>query len=148
MIDLLSLTEIIALSTTLNVTVTILLFKLIVMKLGLSKYMRLASAGASALGHKSGEVRHMRKVAAMNEGTKKRITDAAIQELPMGAVLQRVIERAGISPTEIFNLLQDQDFMKGVMVMINTFGGVVSRITGKGEKTLSNTQPAGNETMY
>ena len=89
---------------------------------------------ASINGFKSQKVQHQRAAVAMNTNTKKKIADAAISELPLGGLLQRIIEKAGISPNEIFGLIQDENFMKGVMVIMNLFGGVVGKVTGKDEK--------------
>ena len=99
------------------------------------------------MGQKSGEVRHNRVVKRMNVQTKKKIADAAIEELPGGEILKRVISRANISPDEIFNLIQDENFMKGVVIIIKTFGGFMNKITGKGEEK-SGEQNLNNQQLY
>ena len=143
----LEITEIIVLTVIINVCVTVVLFRIAIWKLGLQRYLRMASQYASMMGQKSGEVRHNRVVKRMNVQTKKKIADAAIEELPGGEILKRVISRANISPDEIFNLIQDENFMKGVVIIIKTFGGFMNKITGKGEEK-SGEQNLNNQQLY
>ena len=86
---------------------------------------------ASAMGQQSQVVQHERKNVKLAAEAKVKVLDAAIETLPMGGILKQVLLKAQVSPDEIFALMQDQNFMKGVQVIIKTFSGVIDKISGK-----------------
>ncbi|MCJ7559269.1 hypothetical protein MUO79_01460 [Candidatus Bathyarchaeota archaeon] len=115
---------------------------LLVLRLYLKKYapyVRMARQFASQMGMKSQVVQHDTRMKVMQKEAKAKVAKAAIESLPMGGILGKIIDKAGISPEEIFALLQDQDFIKGIKVLMDTFSGVVGKITGK-DKTEDQTQ--------
>lgn len=122
--------------------VDFLLFKLIVMKLGLQKYLRFASAYATQLGVKSGESKRGRILKIKSKETQSRLLEGLIEELPMGAQIKQVMNKKGISGLDVFDALQDENFIKGVMFLYKTFGGIASKITGK----LTGNEPKPEET--
>ena len=116
---------------TVDVTMVTLLWKYYIKKFNLAPFVRMAKQFASQNGLKSQVVQHATRQKEQNKETKEKFVKGAIQSLPMGQLLQNVMDSQGISGEEIFGLLQDQDFMKGIMVMVNTFGGVVKKLSGK-----------------
>lgn len=107
--------------------------------MNLKPYIRMAKQFASSMGMKSQVVQHDAKMKVMQKEAKAKVAKAAINALPMGGILGKIIDKAGISPEEIFALLQDQDFIKGIKVLIDTFGGIKDVILRK-DKTEEGTK--------
>ena len=109
--------------------------------------IRFAKQYMSHLGVKSQEVQHEHRAVIRQKETKEKLAKGFVKELPFGGTLQRVMEAQGISGEEIFEVVQDEKFMKGVMVIINTFGNIVGKVTGKkeGEESTGIQPPS---TMY
>jgi len=121
----------IVMTIVINAMLTLLVLKYYLWKMNLTPYIRLAKQMASQLGMKGQASKHDTRMKAIQKEAKAKVAGAAISALPMGGMLGKIIEKAGISPEEIFALLQDQDFIKGIKVLMDTFGGVVGKITGK-----------------
>ena len=138
--DYLTMALTILISAIINVAVTIALFKLIVMKLGLQKYLRFASQRAAELGTLSGKAKQGRIQAVKNKGTQEKLLNGVIESLPMGGAIKQVMERQGLSGSDVFEALQDENFIKGVMFLYKTFGGIANKISGK----LSGKEESGN----
>lgn len=142
-IEIIDAALIILITLVINAVGTILVLKLYLIRLNIQPYIRMAKAYASQMGTKSQQVQHSTRQKQLATEAKRKVADAAIDELPMGGVLKRVIEKAGLSGEEIFSLIQDQDFMKGVQVIIGTFSGAIQKITGKSEEKPSLGQQEG-----
>jgi len=93
----------------------------------------MAKQFASQMGTKSQVVQHDARNVKLAKVAKQKFVDGAIQELPMGGLLKKIMDSQHISSDELFAVLQDQNFIKGIKVIINTFGGIIEKITGKGE---------------
>jgi 3-oxoacyl-[acyl-carrier-protein] synthase III len=130
--DIIEAALIILVSVIVNVTITYLVLQLILIKMNLKPYVRMAKQFASQMGLQSQKVQHQKANVELVKQAKAKVTKAAIDSLDMGGILSKILDKAGISPEEIFALIQDQDFMKGVKVIIDTFGGIVGKVTGKG----------------
>jgi hypothetical protein len=67
---------------------------------------------------------------------KEKAMKGAINTLPGGGILRAILEKSGLTGEEMFALMQDQDFLKGIKVIIDTFSGVGGFIKEKitGEK--------------
>jgi len=144
--DYIEATLIVVICIILNLIGTALLIKLILIKAGLQPYIRMAKQFASQMGLKSQAVQHEAKQKVMAKEAKAKVARAAVDSLPGGGMLGKIIERAGVTPDEIFALLQDQDFIRGIKVLMDTFSGVVQKITGKGESEQK--QLPMNETQF
>lgn len=119
----------IVIATVLNLSITIFALRVYLRKF--APYVRMARQFASAMGQQSQVVQHERKNVKLAAEAKVKVLDAAIETLPMGGILKQVLLKAQVSPDEIFALMQDQNFMKGVQVIIKTFSGVIDKISGK-----------------
>lgn len=104
------------------------------MKLNIKPLIAMARRFASSMGEKSGQVRTTKKNQVIVARTKQKIVDGAIETLPLGNVLKGIMERQGISAEEIFVTLQDENFIKGIQVLIKTFSGLAGKITGRTDK--------------
>jgi hypothetical protein len=124
----------IAICVIINVVGTWLLLQIILIRMNLKPYVRMAKQFASQMGLKSQVVQHQKANVELVKTAKAKVTQAAIESLPMGGILQSILAKAHVTPEEIFALIQDQDFMKGVQVIIGTFSGIIGKVTGKGEK--------------
>jgi hypothetical protein len=131
---LLDIAIIVGISAIVNVFITWLLLQLILIKMNLKPYVRMAKQFASQMGLNSQKVQHDKRTKEMATAAKAKVTAAAIDTLPMGGILKQVLSKAQVTPDEIFALLQDPNFMKGVKVMIDTFGGIYQKITGAGKE--------------
>ena len=129
--DILETTAILILSAVLNIIITYVILRIILFKLNLKPLITFAKAYAGQMGMRSGESKRKVKNAVLAKGAKAKVTAAAIEELPGGGLIKKIIEKAGVSPEEIFALLTDSEFMAGIQVMVKTFGGVVEKLTGK-----------------
>lgn len=130
---------IILFSVILNLSITLVVLILYLKRMNLTPYIRMAKQFASQMGLKSQAVQHDRATVQLAKQAKAKVAKAAIESLPMGGILGRILEKAQVSPEEIFALIQDQNFMKGVQVIINTFSGIVEKVTGKEEKDVNQT---------
>lgn len=99
---------------------------------------------ASILGEKSGESRRGAKNKILVKGAKEKVINGMIEQLPLGGLLKKIMEDKGVSAEEIFALIQDEDFMKGVKAILGMFGAVADKITGHD----SVAKPAVNELPY
>ena len=117
-----------------NTAGTLLVLRIYLQRLNIKPLLKMARQFASNMGLKSQEVQHTTRNKKLAQAAKQKVANAAIEELPMGGILKRIIDRANISPDEIFALIQDQEFIKGIKVIIGAFGGVVEKITGKGSE--------------
>ena len=145
--DILEIALIIIIATIINGLGTLLLLKLYLKRMNLQPYIRMAKQFASQMGMKSQAVQHEAKMKVMQKEAKAKVAHAAIESLPMGGILGRIIEKAGISPDEIFALLQDADFIKGIKVLLETFGGIKDKILGK-EGTEKETSKSNMESQF
>jgi Sec-independent protein translocase protein TatA len=122
--------EIIALSVIINVSITILAAKLII-KAALPKgAMQAVKQFRTMMGERSQVVQHTAKQRQLAAVGKQKMTKAAIETLPMGGAIQSMIDKAGITPDELWATLQDEEFLKGIMVIYRAFGGLIGKITG------------------
>lgn len=123
-------------SAIINVLLTVLLLRLILIKLKLKPIIRMAQQAASMMGTTSQQVQHTAKLKATQKVAKEKAMKGAIQSLPGGSILQTILTKSGLSPEEMFALMQDQDFLKGIKTIIDTFQGAAGFIKEKvtGEK--------------
>jgi hypothetical protein len=138
--DIIETTLIILISVIVNLSATYVLLQLVLIRMNLKPYVRMAKQFASQMGTKSQEVQHNTANIKLAKTAKAKVTKAAIESLPMGGVLAQILAKAQVSPDEIFALMQDANFMKGVQVIINTFGGIAGKIMGKDKEETQNTQ--------
>jgi hypothetical protein len=124
---------IILISIIVNGVATLLVLKYYLMRTNLKPFIRMAKQFASQMGTKSQEVQHETRNLKLAKQAKQKFVNGAIQELPMGGLLKKIMDSQHISSDEVFAVLQDQNFIKGIKVIINTFSGIADRITGKGE---------------
>ena len=129
--DISEVALIVFLSVIVNGVATLLVLKWYLWKMNLKPYIRMAKQFASHMGVRSQVVQHDAKMKVMQKEAKAKVAHAAIDALPMGGILGKIIDKAGISPDEIFALLQDQDFIKGIKVLVETFGGIKDAILRK-----------------
>lgn len=99
--------------------------------MNLKPYVRMAKQFASQMGLQSQKVQHQKANVILVKNAKAKVAQAAIESLPMGGILQSILAKAHVTPEEIFALIQDADFMKGVQVIIGTFSGIIGKVTGK-----------------
>ena len=141
MVNEFDLIYMITISAVINIVITVLFIRIMVWKLGLQRYMRLAQQGATMLGQRSGEVRGKRAVQRQNIQTKTKLATAAFDELPFGGLLKRLVDRAGVTGDELWNLLQDENFIKGLEVLAELGGGLLGKLSKLTSKSDENTQP-------
>lgn len=116
-----------------NGIATLLFVKLAIRKLGLSRFIRLGKQFASSMGTQSQVVQHDRKFKALQQGAKEKVMKGAIASLPGGSFIEAALAKAQISPDEIFALMQDENFVKGLLKIKDTVGGLIGKISGGGE---------------
>jgi len=129
--DILEIALIIFITLVIDGLTTILVLKYYLWQLKLGPVLRMGKAWAGQMGTKSQQVQHAAKMKVMQTEAKAKVAKAAVEALPMGGILGKIIDKAGISPEEIFALLQDQDFIKGIKVLLDTFGGIKDAILKK-----------------
>lgn len=105
------------------------------MRTNLKPFIRMAKQYASQMGEKSQEVQHQTRNRKLATQAKEKMVNGFIDQLPGGGILKRVVESQHISPDELFAVIQDQNFIKGIKVIIDTFGGIVQKVTGRESET-------------
>lgn len=127
-------TEIIAASAVINALITLIVAKAILKATGINRLLPAVKQMYSMMGqHSQANRRDARQIILAKQGREK-MTRAAIETLPMGNAIQKMIEKSGITPDELWATLQDENFIKGVKVIYSTFGSLFEKITGRGEE--------------
>jgi len=126
---------------TVDVTAVTILWKFYIKRYNLKPFIRMAKQFASQNGIKSQQTQHQTRMTAQNKQTKTKLAKGLVETLPFGGTLQKIMESQGISGEEIFNVMQEPNFVKGIMVIVDAFGGVASRLTGKPKEGNSNEIP-------
>jgi len=107
-------------------------------KYGLGKVAKFAKMYMSHLGEKSQVAQHNARQKIIAKEAKDKMAKAALEEVPL---LGRIADRAGVNGEEIFALLQDQEFMKGMGVIVDIGDGLLKRLKGVETKKPENNQP-------
>ena len=102
---------------------------------------------ASSMGSASGEAKHYKQTIQLQNSAKEKIVHNGMKALPFGEQLEPFIAKMGLTNDEVFALLQNQDFVKGIMTIIQMGGNVVGFISqslgGAPKKDAENTMPYG-----
>jgi uncharacterized protein YneF (UPF0154 family) len=132
--DILTLALTMLITTALNLFITFMVIKLILRQIMQNPMLKAARMTLSNWGTKSQSVQHQRKQIIKNKETETKLLDGLIESLPMGGAIKNVMKQKGLSGTDVFEALQDENFVKGVMFLWKTFGGLIGKITGKSEQ--------------
>jgi hypothetical protein len=128
---------IIAISAALNIALTLFLLKLVLWKLNLKPLISMARRYAGSLGEKSQAVQHNRKLIVKNKITEQKMVDGILGELPFGNIIKRAFDKMGIGAGDVADVMQDENFVKGIIKLIQVGGGLVGKITGKEKEQVS-----------
>lgn len=107
-----------------SLTVTIIFWRYIIYKLKLKPLLVMGRRFASSMGQESQAVQHTAKLKQTQKIAKEKAMKGAVDSLPGGGILRAILEKSGLTGEEMFALMQDQDFLKGIKVIIDTFSGV------------------------
>ena len=129
--DILESTLIIGLTLILNGLLTIALLKIILVKYNLKPIITMAKQAASMLGQQSQKVQADSRTVKLRKQAKEKVVKGAIEQLPGGSMLQKIVESQGISPDELFSLATDENFVKGIAFILKQFGSLTGAIAGK-----------------
>lgn len=126
--------ELIVVSILINALLLYVLWKALIYRMNLKPLIQSARQFRTILGEHSQKIQHDRKQVIKNKVTETKLLDGLIQSLPMGNAIKSVMEQKGLNGIDVFEALQDENFVKGIMVLYKTFGGLIQKITGKEDK--------------
>jgi hypothetical protein len=118
-------------AATVDVTMVTILWHFYIKKYNLHPFIRFAKQYAGILGAKGGASKRDVKLRAKNTVTETKLLDGLIAQIPMGGAIKAIMEKQGLSGLDVFDALQDENFVKGVKVLYSAFGGIVGKFQGK-----------------
>jgi len=102
------------------------------------KYMPIVKQYMTSLSEKGAESRQKKTIAKARVTGKTKIMNNIGSVIPQAGVVLDILKGLGLSQNEAFAVLTDESFVKGIMVMVQTFGGSIQKLSEfLGKKTSS-----------
>jgi hypothetical protein len=102
------------------------IFYIYVYRSNLKPLISMGRRFAASMGEKSGESKRAAKLTKTQVEARGKVTTGIIDQLPF----KDQIRKMGLTDEQIIALLQDEDFMKGLMVASKTISGLFGSLKG------------------
>jgi hypothetical protein len=111
-----------------GITLWVLIVSIYVARLQLANNYIIGMAGkyGAIMGKKSGEVRAEKATARMQSEGKGKLLEAVASEVPFANRIITYLREQGSTDQELFAMMTDPDALRGIKVLSETFGGLMT----------------------